>query len=386
MLSRATLASVLVGVSAEPSWTEFKSQHGRVYTSQEESSRRAIFEANVKIIEEVNSKGLPYRFGVNHLSDWTEEEYRGLFGYIPRNIPETNHLGTHSPNGVAPLPSIDWVAKGAVTPVKNQGQCGSCWSFSTTGGLEGAWFVATKKLVELSEQELVDCSHNGNNGCNGGLMDYAFTFLESHNVCTESGYPYHASDGSCKLPCANPAIPRGGVTGYKDVRGEVDLLSAIQDRPISIAVDAESGWQSYQGGVLTSECGQQLDHGVLAVGYGKDGANDYWKIKNSWGTGWGEKGYIRILRGINACGIGNSASYPLVDGSAPPTPPSPTPPSPTPPSPDECKDVFPDCDILKDICSIDQMVARECKKTCGCCVTDNKPPYCTSDETSSVVV
>jgi len=314
MVSRVSLASVLVGVSANPSWTEFKAQHGRVYDKEEESSRYAIFSANAQLVDEVNSKELPYRLALNHLADWTRDEYEGLLGFKPRPIPEALRLGTHIPSGAATLPSLDWVARGAVTPVKNQGQCGSCWSFSTTGGVEGAWQIATGRLVELSEQELVDCS-TANNGCGGGLMDRAFEYFEGHNICSESAYPYHASDGNCRLPCSGVAIPRGGVKGYTDVRGgESGLLSAIQNQPISIAVDAQgTNWQLYRGGVLTAYCGQSLDHGVLAVGYGSDGRHEYWKVKNSWGAGWGEGGYIRIVRGRNSCGISNSASYPQVN-------------------------------------------------------------------------
>jgi len=382
MASRVSLATFLLGASADPSWTEFKVQHGRVYSEQEESSRYEIFRANAKIVDEVNSQKLPFSFELNKFADWTPEEFKGLLGYSQRPIPKELHMGTHVPSGVAPPASIDWVSKGAVTPVKNQGQCGSCWTFSTTGGLEGAWQLATGHLVSFSEQELVDCSHNGgNNGCNGGLMDHAFTWLETHNVCTENGYAaYSASDGSCRLPCSHVGIPKGGLVGYTDVSGgENGLLSAVAERPVSIAVDAGSNWQMYSGGVLTSECGQQLDHGVLAVGYGKDGANEYWKVKNSWGTGWGEAGYIRIVRGRNSCGISNAASYPRVNGNVPPAPPTPpTPPSPpTPPTPG-CKDDFPECKSWP--C---EFFANVCHKKCGCC-GPNPPSNCVS--ASSVMV
>lgn len=379
-------ALLLLGVSAEPSWAEFKDRYQRHYdTDEEEHNRFAIFIENVKIITEVNSQGLPYWLGVNHLTDWTQDEYKGLRGLIPGHFPVAQRLGNHSPNGVAPPASIDWVSKGAVTPVKNQGQCGSCWSFSSTGGLEGAWQLATGHLVSFSEQELVDCSHNGNNGCNGGLMDNSFTWWENQNVCTESGYAaYSASDGSCRLPCSQVGVPKGGVKGYTDVSGgENGLLSAVAERPVSIGVDAAgSNWQMYSGGVMTSECGQQLDHGVLAVGYGKDGANLYWKVKNSWGTNWGEAGYIRIVRGRNSCGIANGASYPHVDGNvppAPPTPPTPPSPTPTPPSPG-CKDDFPECSSWP--C---EFFANVCRKHCGCC-GPNPPSNCEAAPTTSDAV
>jgi len=215
------------------------------------------------------------------------------------------------------------------------------------------------------------------------LMDNAFKWFENQNVCTESGYAaYSASDGSCRLPCSTVGIPKGGVRGYTDVSGgENGLLSAVAERPVSIGVDAAgSNWQMYSGGVMTSHCGTQLDHGVLCVGYGKDGANEYWKVKNSWGTNWGEAGYIRIVRGRNSCGIANGASYPQVNGKvppAPPTPPTPPSPTPTPPSPG-CHDDFPECSSWP--C---EFFANVCHKHCGCC-GPNPPSNCVS--ASSVVV
>merc|ERR1712187_747035 len=215
---------------------------------------------------------------------------------------------------------------GAVTPVKNQGQCGSCWAFSTTGSTEGAWKIAGNSLVSLAEQQLVDCD-KVDSGCNGGLMDNGFSFLEKNAACTESSYTYTARDGTCQASGCSVAIPQGGVTGYKDVSGESGLASAVQQQPVSVAIEADlSSFQLYSGGVMSGSCGTQLDHGVLAVGFGTDGGVEYWKVKNSWGASWGESGYIRMKKGINQCGIANQPSYPVVDGSAPPSPtPTPTP-------------------------------------------------------------
>merc|ERR1712100_889495 len=191
------------------------------------------------------------------------------------------------------------------------GQCGSCWSFSTTGGLEGAWQLSTGNLVSMSEQQFVDCD-TGSMGCNGGSMEQAFGWSEKTSVATESSYPYTARDGSCKSSYTT-AIPSGGVTGYKNVGTSASTLkSAIQSAPISVAIEADqSVFQSYTGGVISSGCGSNLDHGVLAVGINSDGSI---KVKNSWGTSWGVNGYVNIA--TSQSGITQSASYPTVSGEA----------------------------------------------------------------------
>merc|ERR1711967_10571 len=207
--------------------------------------------------------------------------------------------------------SVDWTTKGAVTKVKDQGQCGSCWAFSTTGGLEGAWEIASGKLVSLSEQQFVDCDKSSM-GCNGGNMGSAFQWAESKNVATESSYPYTARDGTCKSS-GTTAIPKGGVTGYKSVGQSTDSLkSALQTGPVSVAIEADQmAIQLYSGGVLSSGCGTNLDHGVLAVGYDSNS----FKVKNSWGTSWGNSGYLQISQSGNTCGIHSDASYPTVSGA-----------------------------------------------------------------------
>jgi len=310
---------VLLSATRADEWDDYKDEFGKFYNGDDDDQfRRRVFFSNLGLIKSENAKDLPYKLAVNQFADWTAEERQSLLGYHGTAWSGLPHLGTHRAGDVAPLASIDWVAQGAVTPVKNQGQCGSCWAFSTTGSLEGAWQISSGELVSLSEQQLVDCSKNGNQGCSGGLMDYGFEFLEGVNICTEGSYPYTATEGSCDSSSCTVAIPRGGVTGYKDVTGgEAGLLSAVQQQPVSVAIEADQpSFQFYRSGVMTAACGTKLDHGVLVVGFGQDGGREYWKVKNSWGASWGEEGYIRIARGSNLCGIANQPSYPTVSSSS----------------------------------------------------------------------
>merc|ERR1711998_78728 len=195
----------------------------------------------------------------------------------------------------------------------------------------------TGKLESLSEQQLVDCSVY-NSGCNGGSMNLAFMFEEIHNVCSEASYPYKAVGGTCKTSCTT-VIPKGGVTGHTDVaQNEAGLMSALNSQPVSIAVQANlPTFQLYRSGIMSGICGANLDHGILAVGYGEQNGQKYWKVKNSWGTSWGMAGYGLLLRGkggVGECGILSQPSYPVVSAAPGPAPtPTPTPPAPTPTPP-----------------------------------------------------
>jgi len=330
-------------LGAAGAFEAFKADFGKAYDEVERDARFAAFAANYAFIVTENQKGHSYSFAVNEFADMTQEEFAMTrFGLRPREHGAWSglpHLGTHV-RGNGSLPdSVDWRTKGAVQKVKNQAQCGSCWAFSSIGALEGAWEIATGQLLSLSEQQLVDCSKKqGNLGCRGGEMDGAFRYEEGAAVCTEDSYPYKARGGICAAAHCTAGIPKGGVVGFKDVahRDEDALLDAIAQQPVAVAIEADHmAFQLYSHGVMQGRCGHSLDHGVVAVGYGVDSGNKYWLVRNSWGPNWGEKGYIRLARGVagaaGECGIQMQPSYPVVSGKAPPTPP--TPPSPAPPTP-----------------------------------------------------
>jgi len=300
---------------AFPTFAAWAAMHGKVYNGDEAVTREAIYNQNLDIMQ-ANNEASGGVLGVTQFMDITQEEFKQQ--YLGFTMPETDvpSLGVHTASDAAAPTSIDWSTKGAVTPVKNQGQCGSCWAFSTTGGLEGRVFTATNQLVSLSEQQFVDCDKGSDQGCNGGLMDNAFVYAASHAICTEGSYSYKGVDGSCQASGCTVGLAQGDVTGHKDVSSSASALeSAVAQGPVSVAIEADqSSFQYYTGGVMTGSCGQQLDHGVLAVGYGTDSGTKYWKVKNSWGASWGESGYIRMAQAGNLCGIQNSASYPVISG------------------------------------------------------------------------
>jgi len=286
------------------------------YASQQEHDIRfEIFKDNMEKIEAHNQKNISWRMALNQFADMTPSEFKKYTSCLMNGKPASTELFTPQP-GVTVPDSVDWVAKGDVTPVKNQGACGSCWAFSTTGSIESRAAIAGGGLISLSEQDLVDCS-KANNGCSGGLMDYAFEFVIGNGgLCTEADYAYTGKDGTCKTSCTK----HDPISSYVDVESSTEALEqAIAAGPVSIAIEADQwAFQLYSSGVFTGTCGTSLDHGVLAVGYGTMNGQDYWRVKNSWGSGWGDEGYIYLCRNCDAnegkgqCGILMSASYPVV--------------------------------------------------------------------------
>lgn len=312
--------------SFDQQWEEFKTTHNKLYeTDLEEQMRKEIFHGHLKTIKMHNylhdHGKKSYRLGVNEYADLEHTEFVGIMnGYRQKeSTGQTTYLSPNNDYVTLTVPdTVDWRDKGYVTPVKNQGQCGSCWSFSATGSLEGQHFRKSGKLVSLSEQNLVDCSEKwGNNGCNGGLMDYAFQYIEDNKGDdTEDSYPYEAKDGVCRFKKDSVGATD---TGYTDVtQGDESALKEALATvgPIAVAIDAShQSFQLYESGVYDEpNCSStELDHGVLAVGYGTKDGQDYWLVKNSWGPTWGDEGYIYMSRNKdNQCGIATSASYPLV--------------------------------------------------------------------------
>lgn len=312
------IAACVAVVAAAPSFEEWKASYGKTYTPLEERGRRHIWEQNLAYVNKHNSEGHAYELGMNRFADLTNDEFKRI--YLPALFPTGLRSGSqYLQHGLAIPASVDWRTQGYVTPIKDQGQCGSCWAFSATGSLEGQHFKATQNLVSLSEQNLVDCSGSfGNQGCNGGLMDYAFQYIKSNKgIDTEASYPYTAKTGpTCLFNAANVGATD---TGYTDITSgsEEALTEAIASvGPISVAIDASHpSFQLYKSGVYNEpQCSStNLDHGVLAVGYDSANGTDYYIVKNSWGTGWGMQGYIFMSRNKNnQCGIATMSSYPLV--------------------------------------------------------------------------
>ncbi|CAG9333048.1 unnamed protein product [Blepharisma stoltei] len=299
----------------EQEFQDFIAKYNKNYSEEEYARRFKIFRDNSAYIRVFNTQGKTWFLGVNEFTDMTFAEFKMV--YTPSKILSDPTIEASVLQNTTIPTQVDWSAKGAVTPVKNQGQCGGCWAFATTGSCESAWFLAGHNLTSLSEQQLMDCSYSyGNLACGGGTMTQAMKYVvKNGGITSEDNYPYTAHDGLCNQ--AKEKQFAATFTSYKVVKADdvQQMQIAVAQQPIRVSVEADqNAWQLYKGGIVSSDCGTNLDHEVLVVGYNQLNSPQYWKVKNSWGTTWGEAGYIRIaiVAGRGVCGIQMQPAYPIV--------------------------------------------------------------------------
>jgi len=316
VLALATLASAALRESDyQTQFISFTKEFNKNYNTNEFFTKYNTFKYWVNYVTKHNAGNHTWTAGINQFSDMMPEEFEVFVAgclVAPENYETAEVPMMNAPD------KIDWREKGAVVErVKNQGSCGSCWAFSSTGSLEGAWQIKYGgKVADLSEQQLVDCSGPfGNQGCNGGLMTNSFKYLASlkkdkGGLTDQTSYPYTGRQASCK----KQGKPVATVDNHVALKAsENDLGDALKLGPVSLALAAAGTFQSYKSGILESGCGTQLNHGVLLAGYTPDDKNGYWIVKNSWGQSWGNQGYVWIRAFKNVCAVGNNLNaYPLV--------------------------------------------------------------------------
>ena len=309
ILALFSIASATRADTISSLWSAWKSVHNKHYSVSEEPTRLAVFLNNIKKVAKLNAENSHAKFGLNKFADLTDAEFSAIYTsgtFVEPANPE--EIVTAAINGALPE-SVDWRTKGAVAPVKNQGQCGSCWTFSATGVIEGFYFIKNGKLLSFAEQQIVDCAKLAGQGCNGGWPKKAVTYAANNGLELETDYPYTAKNGKCQYDSSKAIKTNSGVKVVTPKNSE-QLKTALVSSPVSVAVRAdESAFRFYKSGVVTSGCGAAVNHAVLAVGYEKVDGVEAFTVKNSWGTSWGNQGYISIStdqsinKGLGACGI-----------------------------------------------------------------------------------
>ncbi|NP_001104878.2 maize insect resistance 2 precursor [Zea mays] len=381
-------------------YEEWRSEHdagprrgatgGSLGPGEDDDARRLeVFRYNLRYIDAHNAEadaGLHgFRLGLTRFADLTLEEYRArlLLGSRGRNGTAVGVVGSrrYLPLAGEQLPdAVDWRERGAVAEVKDQGQCGACWAFSAVAAVEGINKIVTGSLISLSEQELIDCDKFQDQGCDGGLMDNAFVFMiKNGGIDTEADYPFTGHDGTCDLKLKNTRVVSIDSFERVPINYERALQKAVAHQPVSASIEASRrAFQLYSSGIFDGRCGTYLDHGVTVVGYGSEGGKDYWIVKNSWGTQWGEAGYVRMARNVRVragkCGIAMEPLYPVKEGPNPP--PGPTPPSPVKP-PNVCNAEY-SCPEATTCCCVSEYRGK-CLAY-GCCELENAT--CCEDHSS----
>lgn len=301
-------------------FTNYILEFNKIYKIDEYHMKYSNFIDNLNYINEHNSKiNISYQLGINQFADLSNDEFkRYYFNYYNLSNNCLDYINYDFKDTFI-IDYINWLEQGAVTNVKNQGDCGSCWAFSATGAIEGAYYIKYRNLISFSEQELIDCSSNSkynNHGCKGGNINYAFEFIKDNGICSENSYPYIIKESKKCIKCRTIFLSEI-IECYNVRDNEIDLAIAVQNQPVSVAIEADNiNFQLYKSGIFDNDkCGTNLNHGVLVIGYGTENEIDYWIVKNSWGTSWGEDGYIRIIRKLDKkskglCGIAMMASFP----------------------------------------------------------------------------
>jgi len=310
-LAALSIATAAPYIEAEYQYmfTKWMSQNEKHYEIEDFFHRYSTFKDNLNFINDHNALNNSYTLGLNEFADLNTKEF-GLRNTLQKAT--TTGSVPHAPlSNVAAPTSVDWRSKNCVAAVKNQGNCGSCYAFSSVSTMETAYAIKHGSIIPLSEQQIVDCSiKNGNSGCNGGAPEYTYTYAEK-GMATMASYPYTGAVGTCRAFTAS-AIK---VTGYQKISStDAAMVDAVAAGSILVEVEADKQvFQFYASGVLDNTgCGTTLDHGVVVVGYGNASGKDYWIVRNSWGGSWGESGYIRVVRGKNMCGITSAPYRPVI--------------------------------------------------------------------------